>query len=291
MKKKVMSFVLGVAVLTGSTVIAQRPSPQTTPKAVTYEQKVELASKAAGRMCADAIDAQRKWLSSHGDSANFKNLAGAMISWEEKFAQGNDFFGSNDNTQSRVVAAFRHYIMDDTKIHEQLASGISDLQQKLLADTYLLFRESGRNLSEFPEDAPNFTLKKGVFQGRFDRLFGRSAQLARSDWFRELTVAAGTYAAGSLTRQLAEESGFVTPDSWSALFVELAADAVAQAAIDEIHDPAGEIGKRLKADYDIVCRQIISGSTGFEQICKYITDQHLQFRANLLGLNRKGEKQ
>ena len=290
MKTKLLPLVLGVAILVGNTATAQRSTKPKQPKAVTYAQKVEIAAKAADKLCADVVDAQRKWLASFSTSATFKNLAGAIISWDEKIAQGNDLFGSNDNTQSRMAASFRQHVADDRLIHDRFAAGVKQLQEKLMTDTYLLFRESGRKLSDFPQKHPNFVLKETAFRGVFDGLFRRSAALARSDWARELTATVGSFAAGSVTRSLAEETGLVTPNSWAAMFFELAADAVAKHAIDQIHDPAGEIGKRLKKDYDAVCNQIINEAGGFENTCRYIVQQHLQFRAKLLGLNSKGGK-
>lgn len=274
-----------------STVVAaQQPTPKAAKTPLTFTQKVDVGNTGAKRLCTETVNAQRSYLLSKGTSPAFKDMAGAMISWEEKIAQGNELFGSSDNTVSRIVQSFRQHVIDDTKQRDQFERAVKQLQEKLITDTYLLFRESGRKLSAFPQQYPDFGLKETAFRDEFSPLFGRAAQLAKSDWFRELAVNTGVFVSGNLARQVAEDTGYVERDSWSALLFELAADAVAQAVVDEVHDPAGDIGKRLKSDYDAICSRMIDGSGGFAEVCKYITDQHIQFRMELLGLKQKGNR-
>lgn len=275
--------------LVGQAVAQQQRSSSITDSKTSLLLKGE---KVATARCEAVVKVQREKLAFAGTRTRFREFAGGVIDWEEKFAQGNDAFRSGDNSMARMQTLFRKHILDEMEFSKQLADGYMKLQGELIVETLETCRIGGVAREDVIRTINVWELNKGAWSRVFEYVPRRAAALSKTDWFREILEFAGSDIAADVVEDTARGVGLWNhkEGSWGDLIAKFTTQLIVEKVIAEVTDPVGEVAKRLQSDFEQCSKVVIDGKHGFREACAELTQHHIDCRRKLLGLTGKAVK-
>lgn len=245
----------------------------------------------AKQMCERSIGSLRGFLDQMGTIADFREYATGMIDLSEKLAQGQDLFGSNNSSRSRLTVLFREKIYDDRTLPARLQEQYEKLQLELLGETFRICRAGGCSDDEIDATISFWVIPDDAFSGAYDGLITKADRLSKSDWIRGVATWVGSDVASRVIEGAAKETG-VWPEQggWADSIAGWITQFAVARVIEEVTDPVGDIARSLHTEYQAINRHIMDSPGGFAAACRKLAEHHVQGRHRLLRIPVKEVK-
>lgn len=245
-----------------------------------------LVQKMNGHTDAALREAEVKWrheFRSLREPAKLSRLAQQLVSFEQKFNLGAEFFGDPVDTKARIRAMVRRELGDDNRLvanmrqfAEQYLRDLQ-LQDGAVANALGVPLGSNRGLCADRVDTAGW-------DGAFERVVLKAHALSQEDVARLAAAFIGGNLASDALTDTARNQGLnnFEDGSFADFVFDLAVNVGVGTAIDMATDPTESICQQLTAELEGVERELLEGPNGLMTTLRQASERHKQARQRLV---------